>query len=154
MRHAQEPTNLAKAFAALFATLIAAIAHLAAEQPLLAPSLRMSIRQIEKLAKQIDAMATEWQATRHRPAHKRRTGFSPPNPRTPQIPPKQTGEPVPSLRGPGATWNPATAPRAPPNPTPARNTPRARPHSPGTPSGREPHPLGLTAPPTGATVPA
>ena len=65
MTHAQD--DITQAFAAFFATLIAAIAQLAAEQPLLAPSLRMSIRQLEKLAAQIHSLVTEWQANRHRP---------------------------------------------------------------------------------------
>jgi hypothetical protein len=123
MTHAQDDLthpDLAKAFAAFFATLIAAIAQLAAEQPLLAPSLRMSIRQIEKIARQFEAMATEWQATRHRPKP-RRPRFTPPH----RAQAKQAKQAIhmeterrreanPSLRLPFAMRNPAAIARAPP----------------------------------------
>ena len=52
-----EPISpLAQAFAAFFAMLIAAIADHAAEHPVLAPGLRATIRQLEKIATRFDAL--------------------------------------------------------------------------------------------------
>ena len=115
MTHAQD--DITQAFAAFFATLITAIAQLAAEQPLLAPSLRMSIRQIEKIAKQFQALATEWQATRHRPKL-RGTGVSASRAcnHSDSEHTQQRRESTPAPRRRAAMRNPATAPRAPPGP--------------------------------------
>ncbi len=111
--------DLAAAFAAFFATLIAMISDLAAEQPLLAPSLRMTIRQLEKLSKQFEAMATEWQATSHRPKSPRRKARFSASPlaqakQAIHMETERRREANPSLRLRFAMRNPATIPRAPP----------------------------------------
>ena len=70
--HPAPTTPLGQAIAAIIAMLIAALAEHAAEHPMLAPGCRASIRQLEKLARQLDAMVAEWEATRHTPPPHRR----------------------------------------------------------------------------------
>ena len=106
------PSPLAQAFAALFAALIAALVEHAAEHPMLAPGIRASIRKLEKLSKQFQAMAAAWEE--HQKTGPTRARFTPPQPR--RAPPVQRGTPVASPRRGAVTWNPATAPRAPPIP--------------------------------------
>ena len=64
-------TPLDQALAAIIDLLIALIAEHAAEHPMLAPGLRASIRQLEKLSRSLQAMVAEWQATRHQPRRPR-----------------------------------------------------------------------------------
>ena len=135
------PSPLAQAFAALFTALIAALAEHAAEHPLLAPGIRASMRELEKLAKKLDRMVAEWEATRSTLTKQppRSAGVSLPPSRTQAIRKATTRrrEAMPSRRRPAAMWNPASAPRAPPHPdsAPPRAppTPNPRPESRKTP---------------------
>ena len=54
--HPQPTTPLGQALAAIIAILIAALAEHAAEHPVLAPGLRATIRQLEKIAARFDAL--------------------------------------------------------------------------------------------------
>ena len=132
---------LAQALAALFTTLIAALAEHAAEHPMLAPGIRASIRQIEQLAKKLDRMAAEWEATRTiTRTHKPGRSLPPSRAKATRPAARRRGPTAPSPRRCAPMRNPSAAPRAPPRPKSARP---ARPHVqklPRNPSGREPNP--------------
>ena len=135
--HPAPQSPLGQALAAIIALLIAALAEHAAEHPMLAPGLRASIRRLEKLSKQLRAMAAEWEAHQTSPASRAGTR-PPPRASTPRTTRKGRSEPAPARR-PAAMRNRATAARAPPAPT--RPTPcPAPPELPRTPSGWEPQP--------------
>jgi hypothetical protein len=75
----QEPASpLGQAFAALIALIIAALAEHAAEHPVLAPGLRVTIRQLEKLAREFQALADRYENPQ--PKRRRRPALWPPRP--------------------------------------------------------------------------
>ena len=103
---------LDQALAAIIDLLIALIADLAAEHPLLAPGLRASIRQLEKLSRSLQAMVAEWQATRHQPRlHARRR---PKTPHTRTAPGIRQNRPHQTSARPARKPLRAAYPRAPP----------------------------------------
>ena len=103
-------TPLGQALAAIIAILITALAEHAAEHPLLARGCRATIRQLEDLVRRFDALAAEWQATRHRPRPTRAGPIT----RGPSYAPIHSAF-VSNPRRAIAARNPAIAPRAPPS---------------------------------------
>ena len=71
-------TPLGRALAAIITTLIAALAEHAAEHPVLAPGLRATIRQLEKLAREFQALADRYENPQ--PKRRRRPALWPPRP--------------------------------------------------------------------------
>jgi hypothetical protein len=116
------PSPLAQAIAAIFDLLIAALAEHAAEHPLLAPGIRASMRQIEQVAKKLDRMVAEWEASKSTQAEQptRRAGFSPPPSLTKAIRTARMcrSKATPSRRRFIPMWDPARIPRAPPRAPP------------------------------------
>ena len=140
----QPHSPLAQAFAAFFALLIAAIAEHAAEHPVLAPGMRASIRQLEKLARRLETLIAEWEAARQaEPA-----GTARPHPRpTIRRPPQAAPPPRASafMRPRGAIAR--APPRAPPGLSPAH------PRAPPTPDLRPVHPRRSPGPPPDGSRP-
>ena len=146
--HPAPTSPLGQAFAAFFAILIAAIAEHAAEHPLLAPGLRASIRRLEKLSRQLQAMAADWEASQAEsnptvgPASARHAPATRPD--------SDTATPYPLAPLPIPIRNRATAPRAPPTPNHAQR-PKELPRKPLRPGARRMYPYpcrsNTTAPP-------
>jgi hypothetical protein len=103
------------------------------------------MRQVEHLARKLDRMVAEWEATKStQPKHPtRRAGFSLPPCRTKsiQMATRRRSEAAPSRRPAVAMRNPASAPRAPPHPDSA--PPRAPPTSNPRPESRRTPPDSL-----------
>ena len=134
------PSPLAQALAALFTTLIAALAEHAAEHPMLAPGIRASIRQIEQLAKKLDRMAAEWEAAQTTTQTPRAVSRPPPScAKAIRLAARRRGPTAPFPRRCATMRNPSP-PRAPPLPDSARPAPPHAQKLPRIPSGREPNP--------------